>query len=102
MDFIDDCLKGVLGDRYDDGETAVQKPAAEQKKPPLAQYEAVEANEEDGFDIWGAVKFPLLFVALVAFLGWTANMELVHPIVAIPGMCLCSACFGWSVKRGVK
>lgn len=103
MDFFDDDLKGLMGARYEEEETPKQMPTLERKgKPPVDQYEPAESAEEEAFDLWGMVKFPLLFMALVAFLGWTANMELVDPIVAIPSMCVCSACFGWTMKRGDK
>lgn len=99
-DIFDAGLKCLMGDRYEDGEP---KPVRERKgKPPVAQYETVEETEEQTTNLWDMVKFPLLYMVLVAFLGWTANMELVDPIVAIPGMCLCSACFGWTMKRGDK
>ena len=81
MDFFDDDLKGLMGARYEEEEAPKQMPALERKcKPPVAQYEPAESAEEEAFDLWGMVKFPLLFMALVAFLGWTANMELVDPI----------------------
>lgn len=84
---FDDDLKGVMGNRYIP------------EQPLAARNEATEGSTEETFDIWGMVKFPLLFLALVGFLGWTAHVELVHEIVAVPGMCLCSACFGWNMKK---
>lgn len=88
---FDDDLKGVMGDRY--------IPEA----PPVVKYgggeQSAEGSTEETFDIWGMVKFPLLFLALVSFLAWTAHVELVNEIVAVPGMCLCSACFGWNMKK---
>jgi hypothetical protein len=82
-------LKEVLGERFI------------HEQAPVAKYEKVEAGStEETYNIWGLVKFPLLFMALVAFLAWTAGVGLVDAGVAVPGMCLCSACFGWNVKRG--
>lgn len=85
---FDEDLMGVMGDRYIP------------ERPTVAHREPVEDSEEETYDIWGAVKFPLLFLVLVGFLAWTAHVELVDAIVAVPGMCLCSVCFGWNVKRG--
>lgn len=86
---FDKDLKEVLGDRFIP------------EKPPVAKYEKVEeGSTEETYDIWGLVKFPLLFMALVAFLAWTADVGLVDAVVAVPGMCICSACLGWNVKRG--
>lgn len=84
---FDEDLKGVMGDRYIP------------EQPLATRNEATEGGTEETFDIWGMVKFPLLFLALVGFLGWTAHVELVNEIVAVPGMCLCSACFGWNMKK---
>lgn len=84
---FDDDLKYVMGDRYIPERT------------PAARNEATEGSTEETYDIWGMVKFPLLFLALVGFLAWTAHVELVNEIVAVPGMCVCSACLGWSVKK---
>ena len=102
-DMFDDDLKALMGARYEEEEAPKQMPKMERKgKPPVAQYEPAEGAEEAEIDIWGMVKLPLLFVALIVFLGWTADMKLVDPIVAIPAMCLCSACLGWTMKRGEK
>ena len=91
---FDTDLMGVMGNRVN------------LDKPPVAQHEKVrepktETTEED-VDIWALAKMPLLFVVLVCFLAWSANMELVDAIVAVPGMCLCSACFGWTLKQEGK
>lgn len=86
---FDKDLVGVLGDRY------------VPEQPPVAKFERVEeGSTEETYDIWGLVKFPLLFMGLVAFLAWTAHVGLVDAVVAVPGMCVCSACLGWNVKRG--
>lgn len=84
---FDEDLVGVMGDRYIP------------EKPPVEKHESAECSSEEAFDIWEMVKFPMLFLALVGFLAWTAHVELVDSIVAVPGMCLCSACFGWNVKK---
>ena len=85
---FDNDLKEVLGDRFIP------------EQAPVAKYEKVEeCSTEETFDIWGMMKFPLLFLALGAFLAWTADVGLVDAVVAVPGMCLCSACFGWNVNR---
>lgn len=88
---FDKDLQALMGDRY-----VVER-------PPVAQYRKVDATEEESteeaVDIWGMVKFPLLFMILAIFLAWTENRELVDHIVAMPGMCLCCICFGWSIKK---
>ena len=60
---------------------------------------AEEAMEgETGFGLWERVKMPGLFLALVCFIGVSAHLNLMDPMIAVPGMCLCSACFGWSLR----
>jgi hypothetical protein len=44
------------------------------------------------------IKFPALFLLLTVFIGWAAHMDLMSAVIAVPGMCVCSACFGGSVK----
>ena len=46
----------------------------------------------------GSIKFPALFLLLTVFIGWAAHMDLMSAVIAVPGMCVCSCCFGWSVK----
>ena len=91
---FDNDLMGVMGNRVN------------LDKPPVAQYEKVREPKadtaEDDVDIWARAKMPLLFLALVCFLIWSANMELVDVIVAVPGMCICSACFGRTLKQEGK
>ena len=74
------------------------------KNEPLdAQF--VEAEEDDSGTLTnflantlGSIKFPALFLLLTVFIGWAAHMDLMSAVIAVPGMCACSACFGWSVK----
>ena len=87
---FDEDLKGVLGGRFIE------------ERPPVAEHEPVAESESEPRRIWDRVKFLLLFSAMVAFLAWTANLDLVDGIVAVPGMCLCSACFGWNLKGGLS
>lgn len=92
MELFDECLKDLMGDRYDDGE-----------KPPIAEYEPCEAVQEPAisliYRIMNAAKWPTFFLALCCFIGWTASAELMDVVIAVPGMCVCSACFGWHVHK---
>ena len=46
-----------------------------------------------------AVKRPTLFAALIAFIAWAANSGLMDPVIAIPGMCVCSGCVGYQLHK---
>lgn len=46
-----------------------------------------------------AVKRPALFAALIVFIAWAANTGLMDPVIAIPGMCVCSGCAGYQLKK---
>ena len=60
---------------------------------------AEEAMEvEAGFGLWERMKMPGLFLALVCFIGASAHLNLMDPMIAVPGMCLCSALFGWNAR----
>lgn len=58
----------------------------------------VEADYESGIP-WGDLKLPALFLALVIGIGICENMGLMAEVIAVPGMCVCAACFGWNVKK---
>ena len=90
-EIFDEDLMNVMGDRY------VPEEAPKTKSEPAAQNYAAGADDLATF--WKAVKFPLLFLSLILFAGWAANAGLMDTIVAVPGMCVCSACFGWSIKK---
>lgn len=49
-------------------------------------------------NLLSSIKFPALFLLLTVFIGWAAHMDLMSSVIAVPGMCVCSCCFGWSVK----
>ena len=64
----------------------------------------VDADGEPAFEnhvvkLAASLKFPALFLTLTAFIGWTAQMDLMAAVIAVPGMCVCSACFGWHIKK---
>ena len=46
-----------------------------------------------------AVKRPALFAALIVFMAWAANTGLMDPVIAIPGMCICSGCAGYHLHK---
>lgn len=98
---IDEDLQYLLGDRYQ----------GEAVKPPVAEYEDIPVGPgpegccADGYPVnpllrlMATVKWPVFFLALCAFIGWSGHMELMEEIIAVPGMCICSACFGWHVRK---
>ena len=68
-----------------------------------AMFEEVEEDTSGTLanvlvNILSSIKFPALFLLLTGFIGWSAHMDLMSAVIAVPGMCVCSACFGWSVK----
>lgn len=74
------------------------------KDEPLDE-QFVEAEEDDSGTLTNflantldSIKFPALFLLLTVFIGWAAHMDLMSTVIAVPGMCVCSACFGGSVK----
>lgn len=84
-DLFDDELKNLV--RYRD---RTREPVDDQME------EAMEG--ETGFGLWERAKMPGLFLALVCFMGASAHLELMDPMIAVPGMCLCSALFGWNAR----
>ena len=92
MELFDEGLKGLMGARYDDGE-----------KVPVAEHEPCEAVCENSEPlmprIMNAVKWPAFFMGLCCFIGWAASVELMESVLAVPAMCVCTACFGWHVHR---
>ena len=40
-----------------------------------------------------------LFAALIVFMAWAANAGLMDPVIAIPGMCICSGCAGYQLHK---
>lgn len=45
------------------------------------------------------VKRPALFATLLVFIAWAANTGLMDPVIAIPGMCVCSGCAGYQLHK---
>lgn len=97
-DLIDDDLQTLLGDRYQ----------GEYEKPPVAEYEDIPVGPGPESCVhpvnplsrlMAAVKWPVFFLVLGAFIGWSGHMDLMEDIIAVPGMCVCSACFGWHVRK---
>ena len=87
---IDKPLADLLGGRWK-GEVT------QEAEEPASGFVAPESSIFA--DTWNRAKFPLLFGGLVVFAGWSAHMGLMDPTIAIPGMCLCSACLGWNIRK---
>lgn len=64
--------------------------------PMAAEFEQVK---EACSGILEAVKRPALFGALIVFIAWAANTGLMDPVIAIPGMCVCSGCAGYQLHK---
>ena len=54
---------------------------------------------EDTPGLWDRIKFPALFFALTVGIGVCEHLGLMSEVIAVPGMCVCSACFGGNVKK---
>lgn len=89
-EIFDPALRQLMGDRYHDGT---------QEAPEKETDDANESAGEAAPGIWDRVRQPILFAALVCFMGASAHLGLMSELIAVPGMCVCSACFGWNVGR---
>ena len=87
-DLIDKDLRDVLGDRY------TERFPEEKEIPSDAEYEEISQDHSFLKDL----KYPAFFLGFGIFIGWSGHMELMDAVLAIPGMCICAACFGWHVK----
>ena len=67
--------------------------------PVDAEYRAEAETDYESDITWGSLKLPALFLALVIGIGICENMGLMAEVIAVPGMCVCAACFGWNVKK---
>lgn len=81
---IDDDLKNMLGDRYIPEDTGVSN----------AEYEQTDTNS----NLLNDIKWPIFFLGMGIFIGWSGHMDLMETVLSVPGMCVCAACFGWHVK----
>lgn len=52
-----------------------------------------------GASLWERLKFPALFLLLTLGIGVCEYLGLMAEVIAVPGMCVCSACFGGNVKK---
>lgn len=86
-EIFDPELRELLGDRYRD--RTLEKPMDPD------QVEQIEDTEEGFF---AKLRYPALFLALVAFIGASEYLGLMDAVIAVPGMCVCSACFGWTAR----
>lgn len=68
------------------------------KEIPVDDWAEEAVEGEAGLGLWERVKMPGLFLALVCFIGASAHLNLMDPMIAVPGMCLCSALFGWNAR----
>lgn len=82
---FDEGLCKVMGECYK-GEEA----------PPSEEFTRVKKACQNLMD---AVKMPALFGALIVFIAWAANTGLMDPVIAIPGMCVCSGCAGYQLHK---
>lgn len=53
--------------------------------------------EESGIS-WGDLKKTALFLALTIGICVCEHMGLMANVIAVPGMCVCAACFGWNAR----
>lgn len=63
-----------------------------------AEYQAEgETSEESGIT-WGDLKKPALFLVLTIGIAVCKHMGLMAEVIAVPGMCVCAACFGRNAR----
>lgn len=86
-EIFDPELRELLGDRYRD--RTLEEPVEQEKVEQLE-------DTEEGF--FAKLRYPALFLALVAFIGASGHLGLMDAVIAVPGMCVCSACFGWTAR----
>ena len=82
---FDECLCNVMGEHY-----------VGEEIPMAAEFEQAKENCNR---ILEAVKRPALFAALIVFMAWASNAGLIDPVIAIPGMCVCSGCAGYQLRK---
>ena len=95
QDMFDEDLQELLGGRYQD---VSQTKAVAHNEEAMEATEAEPVTAEKGPGFLHYMKRPALFGALVGFCGWAAAQGLMDPVIAVPAMCVCSACFGWNVR----
>lgn len=64
--------------------------------PQEAEFEPIE-SEEPG-TTWADLKLPALFLALTVGIGVCEYLGLMAEVIAVPGMCVCAACFGRNTR----
>lgn len=65
------------------------------EKPMDGDIESLEG----ALGLWDRIKFPALFFALTVGIGVCKYLGLIDEVIAVPAMCVCSACFGGNVKK---
>lgn len=53
---------------------------------------------EDAPGLLEGLKYPVLFLGLVIGIGVCEHLGLMAEVIAVPGMCVCAACFGWNAR----
>lgn len=84
---VDPALEAVLGDHYQDRTKEI---------PMDAEVEPAEDAECPG--VWTSVKHAALFLGLTAGIVVCENLGLMAEVIAVPGMLVCAACFGWNAR----
>lgn len=54
---------------------------------------------DGGASFLNGIKYPALFLGLVIGIGVCEYLGLMAEVIAVPAMCVCSACFGGNVKK---
>jgi hypothetical protein len=72
------------------------------KAKDLTKQNPMDADIEsldDSSGLWDRIKFPALFLTLTVGIGVCEYLGLMAEIIAVPGMCVCAACFGGNLKK---
>lgn len=103
MEYFDEALKGVMGDRYDDGEEPVEqeKPRPKAVEPPKGAEKVSDAMDADYVSVpkyapnvftrlRGCTKWAMIFGGLVCLFFYWQEAGLMAPEAAVPCMCVCT------------
>lgn len=97
---VDEWFDDKFGDSY------TEEPVADtpdtNKNACDAEWETVPGYAEKASNIWGCVKYAVLFGGLTLLLYYWQQSGLMDASVAVPSMLVCSALAGWGVGKNSK
>lgn len=82
----------------DDDLRAIGVNIADLTEEILQEAEPETVETEDPGITWGDLKKPALFLALTVGICVCEYLGLMAEVIAVPGMCVCAACFGRNTR----